>query len=1060
MSSVVILESDKNELNDISRRLEEDGLKTNLSDEHKLRYVWRCLQRAEHSLKSALDDVEKLRRQHAEEMIEVENYVSYIRHLSEEREALTLEFEAENEQLKDEVVQLTKDKNSGNFVCPDTNKLLITHGIPSLVDTPVLNQVSHLLKELKSCEDNMLALQNENTVLKAESDIRVAKVEESFHSAQGELEEEIRQMQENMRAVKQEERRSYDTEVIKLKDERKSLEQELQLSKIKLKDMEDKVDQLNLTISNDRKQHRSNLRDLTKTLENELVNVSELKEKERQKANKKTVELGSLEVEFRQLSAENESVQRQRNDLLKQVETLQAKLAERDIEIGKLEVCKMTLEKERDEKVIERDLQLKELTDKLTGENKLLDQKNSEKIKNFIENQKKFEILLQSRNNQISEQAGQIKTLEKEIQKLEFIIIEKESKVQEIHKNLEQKQNEISVLMHQINDLQSQKTGLQSIVLSQEKNLRDSKQELAAANKQCEEIESKYQLERDQKDALESRLASVTKENTSTQKYLNQLKEEVQSLTIQLTKHQDMSLQEQGKFQDITNNLKIELEKERESKQNETKQLTKTLEEANNSCVILTAQLKESECKAQSLSERLELTSKSVKELSASLEKESNLRVEFENKANSFQEHLTTAQGKLSELTEKVFRLDLSNSQLQKDLDLKSQLVERLDSSLSQQQTEYTAVSVTKETLQSKMEANERQNCALRSEVNVLKECIQKANNDIRSFAGLKSEMKGKNEKIRILKGKLDEHEKTKTFLIETISELQKQTELLELRIEQQESVRGDLEGHLNDKERSLIVLKSKYKQASKLKSDTEDEVKLLNLKMSDIFRENESLKVELFSLSNKFDDLQRKHDEKMVKTKAKFQTLQDRHAREKRAFETLISQLQSNLEIARGRIEYESKWMQSNDSSSKKVEERSELLSRIVRLEESIRDRSIDHKKIIIKNEHLEFENQELRERIESLTKGKQVTEKLELQSSELTLSDSSSDSFPVASRRNSSRIRRSEHNMSPSAVPSNPLLRLSRTGTDNIKLLTEVNLRNFSNESRSPSPDKHISR
>lgn len=51
--------------------------------------------------------IEELREQQAEEMREVENYVEHIRSLSDEREALTLEFEAENEQLKADVVRLT-----------------------------------------------------------------------------------------------------------------------------------------------------------------------------------------------------------------------------------------------------------------------------------------------------------------------------------------------------------------------------------------------------------------------------------------------------------------------------------------------------------------------------------------------------------------------------------------------------------------------------------------------------------------------------------------------------------------------------------------------------------------------------------------------------------------------------------------------------------------------------------------------------------------------------------------------------------------------------------------
>ena len=44
-------------------------------------------------------------------MKEVEQYVEHIRYLSDEREALTLEFETENEQLKGQVESLKAEVN-------------------------------------------------------------------------------------------------------------------------------------------------------------------------------------------------------------------------------------------------------------------------------------------------------------------------------------------------------------------------------------------------------------------------------------------------------------------------------------------------------------------------------------------------------------------------------------------------------------------------------------------------------------------------------------------------------------------------------------------------------------------------------------------------------------------------------------------------------------------------------------------------------------------------------------------------------------------------------------
>ena len=57
-------------------------------------------------MEASLVQIEQLRQQQAEEMKEVENYVEHIRSLSDEREALTVEFETENELLKQQIAKL------------------------------------------------------------------------------------------------------------------------------------------------------------------------------------------------------------------------------------------------------------------------------------------------------------------------------------------------------------------------------------------------------------------------------------------------------------------------------------------------------------------------------------------------------------------------------------------------------------------------------------------------------------------------------------------------------------------------------------------------------------------------------------------------------------------------------------------------------------------------------------------------------------------------------------------------------------------------------------------
>ena len=60
----------------------------------------------------ALNNITELQQQQAEEMKEFENYVEHVRQLSAEREALTVEFVAENDQLKAENDRMRQELES------------------------------------------------------------------------------------------------------------------------------------------------------------------------------------------------------------------------------------------------------------------------------------------------------------------------------------------------------------------------------------------------------------------------------------------------------------------------------------------------------------------------------------------------------------------------------------------------------------------------------------------------------------------------------------------------------------------------------------------------------------------------------------------------------------------------------------------------------------------------------------------------------------------------------------------------------------------------------------
>ncbi|XP_076597964.1 uncharacterized protein ccdc30 isoform X5 [Chaetodon auriga] len=90
-------------LDQISVRLQEDGLPPGASVEERQRHLWQQLLSSETKLRSAAQELQTLRTQQANEMTEVESYVAHIRGLLEERECLTAEYERDNEHLRQEL---------------------------------------------------------------------------------------------------------------------------------------------------------------------------------------------------------------------------------------------------------------------------------------------------------------------------------------------------------------------------------------------------------------------------------------------------------------------------------------------------------------------------------------------------------------------------------------------------------------------------------------------------------------------------------------------------------------------------------------------------------------------------------------------------------------------------------------------------------------------------------------------------------------------------------------------------------------------------------------------
>uniref|UniRef100_A0A3B3W249 Coiled-coil domain containing 30 n=1 Tax=Poecilia latipinna TaxID=48699 RepID=A0A3B3W249_9TELE len=94
------------ELDQITKRLQDDGVPPEAGAAERQQHLWRQLLDAEAKLQSVSKELQTLRTQQANEMKEVESYVAHIRALLEECECLTAEYERDNEDLRHKLHQV------------------------------------------------------------------------------------------------------------------------------------------------------------------------------------------------------------------------------------------------------------------------------------------------------------------------------------------------------------------------------------------------------------------------------------------------------------------------------------------------------------------------------------------------------------------------------------------------------------------------------------------------------------------------------------------------------------------------------------------------------------------------------------------------------------------------------------------------------------------------------------------------------------------------------------------------------------------------------------------
>ncbi|KAL7864781.1 hypothetical protein AOLI_G00162010 [Acnodon oligacanthus] len=216
---------EKAEMQELSVRLQKDGLSPEASADEQQCHLWRLLQRSEGTLAAATEELQALRTQQASEMREVENYVEHIRNMLEERECLTAEYERDSEQLRAELAQM---KHQQECQCKEVTEMLEQEGLAEISHSSASEQVAYLLVERVTLLERLEAAERKLDTQTLTGNLREVHLQEELDHIRHTLEAELKQQRENMHQTKESINKAHSEELAQERKERQKLERDLE----------------------------------------------------------------------------------------------------------------------------------------------------------------------------------------------------------------------------------------------------------------------------------------------------------------------------------------------------------------------------------------------------------------------------------------------------------------------------------------------------------------------------------------------------------------------------------------------------------------------------------------------------------------------------------------------------------------------------------------------------------------------------------------------------------------------------------------------------------------
>ena len=244
-----------------------DGLRWSLDPDQKLVHLWRKLQRTEEAFRSSRQEINSLKTQQKKEMAELEDFVSNIRKLSQEKEQLTLSLEQEKESLRAQLRQVCLERDTFIQENQTIAELLLDEGLNQFAGSTPIQPVEHLLQERSEHNAKIQQLEAENAHLVEELANTASNFKREREVFLNKAQKDSTTMDQRLKAMKE----AHMAEQANMARERDRYKSESEENHQKLKLLQTEVKGLKSKLASEERGHAMAMKKLTDELEGTCV---------------------------------------------------------------------------------------------------------------------------------------------------------------------------------------------------------------------------------------------------------------------------------------------------------------------------------------------------------------------------------------------------------------------------------------------------------------------------------------------------------------------------------------------------------------------------------------------------------------------------------------------------------------------------------------------------------------------------------------------------------------------------------------------------------------------